>query len=77
MPAPNLKKTYAQALQSHGFGYAFYEPPTSAIEVGSAGYLDSSGVWTPMPNVTDAVVTKNKGLAAIPAEKIRSAKKDI
>jgi hypothetical protein len=62
-------------LQSHGFGHAFYEPPASAIEVGSAEYLDSSGIWTPMLNVTNPVATSNKGLAAIPAEKIRSAKK--
>jgi hypothetical protein len=65
--APNLKKTYAQALKSHGFGCAFYEPPASAIKVGSAGYLDSSGVWTPMLNVTDSVATKNSGLTAVPA----------
>jgi hypothetical protein len=76
MPAPNLKQKYAQALQLHGFGHAFYEPPASAIEVGSADYLDSSGVWTPMLNVTDSVATSNKGLAAMPAEKVRSAKKD-
>jgi hypothetical protein len=76
MSAPSLKKTYAQALKSHGFGYAFYEPPASAIKVGSAGYLDSSGVWTPMLNVTDFDATKNIGLAAVPAGKVRSAKKD-
>jgi hypothetical protein len=77
MSAPNLKKTYAQALKSHGFGYAFYEPPASAIEVGTAAYFDSSGVWTPMLNVTDPVATRDrKGVTAVPAEKVRSAKKD-
>jgi hypothetical protein len=42
MSAPDLKNTYAQALQSHGFGYAFYEPPASAIEVGCADYLTAA-----------------------------------
>ena len=76
MPDSDLKKTYAKALQTHGFGHAFYEPPASAIRVGSAGYLDSSGCWTPMLNVTDSLETMNKGLIAIPAGKVRFAERD-
>jgi len=71
-----VKIRFAQALQDHDIGHVFYEPPSAAIKVGDAGYLDHSGSWTPLFDVTDSGKMGSLGLKPVPAAQVRKAEPD-
>ena len=61
-----LYQIYANSMSRHGYGYAFYEPPSSnVVKPGVCGYLDENGDWNPIANLTNSISLTEKGLGCL------------
>ncbi len=57
-----LATHYAEQMRHHAYGYAIYEPASSAdLRPGSCGYFDESGGWTTIAQLDDVEELKREG----------------
>jgi hypothetical protein len=66
MADKTLPTSFSEALHSHGYGHAFYEPESaSVVRPGACGYL-RNGSWVPIVDLTNAQDLAAHGLTACP-----------
>ncbi|KAH7186865.1 hypothetical protein DER44DRAFT_801870 [Fusarium oxysporum] len=69
-----LRDRYRNAMATHGFGYALYEPePFERLRPGTIGYFDDDSRWHPVLDLTDAAAVAALGCTPFVAPRLRSA----
>jgi hypothetical protein len=66
MGIDGIPQQYNASMKHYKLGYAFYEPESSLdVKPGACGYIDESGSWHRIVDVTNTVATQNAGYQSI------------
>jgi hypothetical protein len=62
MATKGIPQRYSASMEHYKLGYAFYEPESSlAVTPGSCGYIDDSGSWHRIVDITDDIAVQKAG----------------
>ena len=79
MSSQPLHQMYGDQMRDHPYGYALYNPTSSAVlKPGAVGYFDDLGYWNPLANLADASSLTERGLKLkpFPQDELYAAKQD-
>jgi hypothetical protein len=68
-----LSEIYANLMKIHSKGHGFYQPENSHdVRPGACGYVDRSGQWQPIVDVTDKLAISKGGFTPLTQQLIKA-----
>jgi hypothetical protein len=71
-----IASSYAKSMTNHGYGYGFYDPEsTKDVQPGLCNYVDDSGQWQTIVDLSNHGLLSKKGYSTIAAVETMSTTK--